>query len=132
MRPVFYLLLMGFLIASCTDDETLPEGDSRQLYTGTWSVNELSKINGNSAYPSNVALDGITDTISISNFYGLGNNVKCMAIVVGNSVTIPFQDVDNGILITGTGLRGSNGNFTLTYYTNDSGTRDTVNATYYR
>jgi len=132
MKSKVGLFLLMLFFAACTDEETLPEGDSRLLYTGDWLVNEQSKLNGNSAYPSTISSIGENDSISIGNFYGLGNSINCVAIVVGNSITIPFQDVDNGILVTGSGLRNTNGSFSITYYTNDSGSRDTVTATYKR
>ena len=136
MTRVNKLLLAGtfFCVAlttSCTDENSNPSNDDRDAFTGSWTCAETSKQFGNSTYAVTISSTGEIDSVSIKNFYQLGNGVSAIALVSGNSITIPFQDVSGGIEIHGTGLMNSNSNkIDFTYYADDAGVIDTVTATY--
>ena len=89
-----HLFLFAFimLIASCTKDtETTPatSADSDK-FVGSWLCNE------GSGTPFTIEISKVSSTeISIKNFYGLGTHGNAQCEVSGNSLTIPFQDVND-------------------------------------
>lgn len=122
-------LLAGItLAAGCTDNNTSPTGDDRDLFTGTWTCVEQSKLNGTTTFAINITKAGTGDNISIQNFYDLGSGYQATAFIAGNSITIPLQTI-SGISMQGTGIKTTASKIDLTYYANVSGARDTVTAT---
>lgn len=117
------------MFSSCTDNNTSPTGDDRDSFAGSWTCNEVSKQYGNATYPVTITKYGDYDSVTIKNFYQLGNSISALALVSGSSITIPYQDVSGGIKVTGTGIL-SNSKINLTYYATDAGVKDTITATY--
>ena len=120
---VFIFVVVSFV--SCTDETALSSGDSRDKFAGTWTCTEKSKIFLNSVYTVNISPIGDGDSVSIRNFYNLGNNFSGTGIVGGNAITIPFQSID-GATFQGSGLLINASKFELDYFTNDAGVKDTV------
>jgi hypothetical protein len=117
--------------SACTEDGSSPSGDDRSAFTGNWTCSEQSKLYGPASYPVVISLIGDNDSVTIKNFYQLGNAVTAIALISGGSMTIPFQDISGGIKVQGSGfLTNNNSKINLTYYTNDAGVKDTVTATY--
>jgi len=126
------LLIVGAcmtLFTACTDENSSPTGDDRDAFTGSWVCSEQSSANGTNTYSVSISKIGDEDSISINNFYGVTPTVTAIALVSGNSLTIPFQSLPGGYTATGTGIK-SNSKINLTYYVNFSGVKDTVTAVY--
>ena len=124
----FAALIMATLSA-CTETETgSPTGDDRDNFTGTWNCTENSTLYGSGSYTVNISKVGNFDSIEIKNFYQLGNSTKTIALISGNSITIPNQSV-TGITVYGTGIL-SNSKVNMTYYAIDGSLKDTVTSTY--
>lgn len=119
------LIFIVLSIVSCTDENPLSSGDDRDQFTGSWTCTEKSKIFGNSVYTVSISNIGDGDSVSIRNFYNLGNNFFGIGIVGGKAITIPFQSID-GTIVQGSGLLINSAKFELDYFTNDAGVKDTV------
>jgi hypothetical protein len=131
-RIIIALVVVSLaFFASCEDENTVSTGDDRSQFTGTWTCNEKSKVFGNSVYTVSISNIGDGDSVSIRNFYNLGNNFFGIGIVGGNAITIPFQSID-GTIVQGSGLRSNASKFELDYFTNDAGAKDTVEDTFTR
>lgn len=126
---LFAVAALVMFFASCTDEGTSPTGDDRDTFTGSWVCNEQSTLNGTPTYTVSISKVGDDDTVSIKNFYDISSSVSAIALVSGNSITIPFQTLPGGYTATGTGIK-SNTKINLTYYVSFSGVTDTVNAVY--
>lgn len=132
-KSLFGLLLFLIIavVTSCTEEDNSPSGDERSAFTGNWICAEQSKLYGTSSYPVTISLIGDNDSVTIKNFYQLGNNINAVALISGSALTLPFQDISNGIKIQGSGfLTNNDTKINLTYYTDDAGLKDTVTAVY--
>ncbi len=108
-----HLLLLTFitLIAACTkDNETSPSTltDDRDKFVGSWICDE-----GAGGTPFTIEIYKLSgDTINIKNFSGYGNDGNAQCVISGNSLTIPFQDIDDLPIVvnaSGTGLYSNTG-----------------------
>ncbi|MFM9009017.1 MAG: hypothetical protein ACKORE_10615 [Bacteroidota bacterium] len=119
---VFGSVLM-MLMSSCADEDFQdPNADPREKFLGaSW----LCKETIGSAAPQTFTIFftsyGISDTVRISNFSGYGNTAVAYALVSGNSLQIPQQQIGvTNIPVQGSGTfssQGGNERIDLTYLT---------------
>jgi hypothetical protein len=136
------LCSLAFNVTSCiTEDEAedleeqitddTDNGDNRNAFIGTWSVNETSKLIGSRTYTVTVEKDTeFPQRVNMYNFYALGTDsiVANVSSVYTNTITIPFQTL-LGNYIGGTGTLANN-KISFDYTVDDGNAIDTVKAVY--
>jgi len=134
---IFGLLLFAstFLLTSCEEDDLDGMfGDPVEKFLGNWNCMISGDINGDFG-PFTVHVVRNPDQSSevlIRNFDLQGSDVSARAIIAGNTITIPRQKIcDDTIEIQGSGSY-RNGEFTLTYKTNDGADEENVFARFYK
>lgn len=116
---ILILVLMLGMIGSCTDESSNPtptSTDDRDKLVGAWLCSE------GSGTPFTIEISKLgDDRINIKNFSNFGANSNARCEVAGNSITIPFQDVNDLSVTTsatGSGIyskTGSQEKITLNY-----------------
>ncbi len=105
------ILIIGIFIGamllwqSCTkEDSIIDDGDSRELFVGSWTVNDQCS---KQTYGSNITIDESNSIqVIISNYANLGKSAT--AIIAGNNIHVETQNVGNGYSVGGSGkLNGS-------------------------
>jgi hypothetical protein len=128
------LLSMAFLTSCEQDDLDGMFGDPVEKFLGKWNCMITGDINGDFG-PFTVDVLRNPDQSSevlIYNFDLQGSDVSARAIIAGNTITIPRQKIcDDTIQIQGSGSY-TNGEFTLTYKTNDGADEENVFARFYK
>jgi hypothetical protein len=130
---LFFIFLLSF--TSCVEEDLDGLfGDPVERFTGTWKCVENGDINGNFG-PFTVQIVRKSDNSSevlIKNFNYQGDAESARALIAGNTITIPRQKIcDNTIEIIGSGTY-RNGEFTMTYKTNDGADEENITARFYR
>lgn len=127
---------LSLFIFSCTpdkkDDPISPSTDSRDVFVGSWMCNENSKITGTTSYPVSIAKSTSNATeINISRFYDITNQ-SVRATVSGNSIVIPYQQLNvvSGFVKGSGTLSSSKTTLSLAYTTTVSANQDTCTAIY--
>ncbi|HNQ13409.1 MAG TPA: hypothetical protein PKH65_05445 [Bacteroidia bacterium] len=89
------LLVMIILgLSSCAEeDNPVPSADDRDKLVGTWTCKETVTGGPITFFEVNFQKQGSIDTMVMKNFNNLGNTTSTLCVVIGNSITIPFQNV---------------------------------------
>lgn len=108
------LLLLSFIISSCEDSITI---DDRDLFVGTYSIEQLSKsFDQTTFYEVSISKsDEYWSLVWIDNFYN--RDLRIYGLVNGDHLLIPTQDVD-GYILYGNSFYTEDGfkmNFTISY-----------------
>lgn len=140
MKKIHFLIfatIISFSVyfVSCNPDD--PDGspqpvtDPRDQYIGSWTCTEVSQLYpAQTPFTVGISLStGNSTQILISNFYHFGTTESAMAVVSGNTVTLPQQTVCN-MTIHGNGTLETASKITWNYYVNDAADIDSVSATY--
>ena len=127
-NKIIPFITLLFLIASCTDDDntpgTSPPTDERNRFTGTWLCTETGSP---TPFTITISLHGTEDSLYIDNFGGYGSSADALALVSGNSLTIPGQNISvTSIFVQGSGVLNSQGTQITMNYIADT---DTIAAT---
>jgi hypothetical protein len=109
-----YLTLAAMLFTSCAKDNDDDLTDARDKFTGSWTCKETDNTGASSTFTISFEKIGVADSMRITNFAQLGNNVKALALVNGNALSLPNQTLDNFNLTNGSG-NYSNQKITLSY-----------------
>lgn len=94
------LVISLFLLQSCTKEEGLFEdNDYRESFMGSWSAtDQCSK----QTYGVDIKLDdGNSIQVIIVNFANTGRSAE--AIIAGNNISVPRQDIGNDYIVSGDG-----------------------------
>ena len=134
----FILIIFVFIsfFISCNPDDTndtpQPTEDPRDKFTGSWTCNENSHLNGNSSFTVNITLNpNNSSQIYLANFYQTGTNQKIYGIVTNSSITIPDQAVGTFPSLKGSGtITNNNTKINCNYYVNDGSDIDTCTAVF--
>jgi hypothetical protein len=118
------LALAVVLLTSCAKKNDDDLTDARDQFTGNWTCKETDNTGASSSFTITFQKTGVADSMRITNFAQLGNNVSALVLINGNSLTFPNQTVDNFSLTNGTG-NYANQKITMTYkLDNDSYTAE--------
>jgi hypothetical protein len=121
------LITVSLIFTSCAKDEdTTPSGpgSDRDKFLGTWLCSETLQNGPTTVFTIKIESQGSEDTIRISNFNNLGSPYAAIALVSGNSMVIPAQQITQ-VDIAGSGLFNSQGKI-LMNYTADTDTLSAV------
>lgn len=144
MKQLFYFISLAgaLLVSSCASDKNddpnapAPTTDSRDKFVAYWNVSENSTTSTTpNSYVVNITKStSSTNSIIISNFYGL-TNYTVYATVSNNNITIPYQQLKDNTSSTigfakGSGTLTSATNISMNYTTTVSTSRDSCTATY--
>ncbi|RLC55282.1 MAG: hypothetical protein DRH89_07970 [Candidatus Cloacimonadota bacterium] len=105
LTTLFSVVFFTLLFIACTEDSDLvnPQ-DDRDLFLGTWNVNETCN---RGAYQITITKDPTNSSqVIINNFWLIGPNEKApYAIVAGSNIVIPQQNIYNNekTLVKGSG-----------------------------
>jgi len=131
------ILLMGIGLTSCEDLlSDLDGGDPRDKLIDTWKVEETigSKKSASEVYWVEIFKHPDDSTrVVIFNFYNVDADAE--AVLSGNSLTLPLQDIDGGFTISAIGqIQGSKANEIIWTYSVDdgSGVAESVKEVYTR
>lgn len=109
-RKHLLVFILMSVLAACTDDNseiTPGTEDARDKFTGSWLCDE------GSGTPFTIEISKLSgDEINIKNFSGYGEHGNAKCIVSGNSLTIPFQDINDLSIVvnaSGTGIYSKTG-----------------------
>ena len=95
LTTLFSVVFFTLLFIACTEDSDLvnPQ-DDRDLFLGTWNVNETCN---RGAYQITITKDPTNSSqVIINNFWLIGPNEKApYAIVAGSNIVIPQQNIYN-------------------------------------
>jgi len=125
------LFFSSLLLVSCVADETDDLVDARDQFLGNWNVSESCSKD---AYSVSITKDPSNSSqVLIQNFWNTGNCSNYpYAIVAGNSLFIPKQDIcDNAFEVDGNGSM-SKETITWDYSVNDGADLFNCVATYTR
>ncbi|MBL7929736.1 MAG: hypothetical protein JNL47_09755 [Bacteroidia bacterium] len=98
-----YLLVMALFITACAKENDDDLTDARDKFTGSWTCKETDNTGVSTSFSITFEKFGVADSMRITNFAQLGNNVKALVLVNGNALSFPNQTVDNFSLTNGTG-----------------------------
>ena len=134
MKKLIYIFFSFSILyfTSCkpdkTDDPLTPSSDDRDKYIGVWLCNETSQVSGNTSYTINISKSNSSSSeVLIDKFYDL--QAQARASVVGNNMTIPYQQLGSIGFAAGSGtLSGTGNTMSLKYTTNIGGNKDTCTA----
>ncbi len=131
------LLLFGFMFSfvSCTDED-LDDlfGDPVEKFLGTWRCEEEGSISGGGwNYQVVISRNHQNSAeILIQNFNLQGDSETARALITGNNMTIPRQQIcDDTIEIQGSGTF-SNGQVNFSYTTNTGATLESFTGRFYK
>lgn len=132
---LFFLLGSLISLSSCTDEDIDDLfGDPVEKFLGTWRCEEEGSISGG-GWNYQVIITRNPDNsaeILIQNFNLQGNSEKARALITGNTMTIPRQNIcDDTIEIQGNGTF-SNEEITFSYTTNDGATLESFTGRFYK
>lgn len=125
---IFFILMF----TACIDDSDLinPQ-DDRDLFLGTWNVNETCN---RGAYQVTITKDPTNSSqVIINNFWLIGSNEKApYAIVAGSNIVIPQQNIynDENTIVEGSGVLNKDNIIEWEYTVNDGADLYTCTATY--
>lgn len=108
------LALSVFLFSACAKENDDDLTDARDKFTGSWNCKETDNTGASTSFTITFEKTGVADSMRITNFAQLGNNVKALVLVNDNALSFPNQTLDNFSLTNGTG-NYSNQKITLTY-----------------
>ncbi len=119
-----YFAVSVLFLSSCAKDNDDDLTDARDKFTGSWTCKETDNTGASATFTITFVKAGVADSMRITNFAQLGNNVKALVLVNGNTLSFPDQSVDNFSLTNGTGNYSSQ-RITMTYkLDNDSYTAE--------
>ncbi len=99
-----YIFIALFLFSCIEGEDILNPQDDRDAFLGTWNVNENCK---RIPYQVTIIKDPTNSSqVIINNFWLIGQDEKApYAIVAGNSIVIPQQNIQNDekIIVKGSG-----------------------------
>ena len=126
------LILTGLGLSSCEDLLTdLDGGDPRDKLIDTWRVEETggSKKSAMEVYWVEIFKHpNDSSRVMIFNFYNVDADAE--AVLSGNSLSLPRQDLDGGFTISGSGqIQGSKANEIIWTYSVDDGSGVAENIT---
>lgn len=122
--PVKCLIVTALFFSSCAKENDDDLTDARDKFIGSWSCTETDNTGASSSFNITFEKAGVADSMRITNFAQLGNNVKALVLVNGNALSFPNQTVDNFSLTNGTG-NYANQKITMSYkLDNDSYTAE--------
>lgn len=132
---LFFLLGSLISLSSCTDEDIDDLfGDPVEKFLGTWRCEEEGSISGG-GWNYQVIITRNPDNsaeILIQNFNLQGNSEQARALITGNTMTIPRQNIcDDTIEIQGNGTF-SNEEITFSYTTNDGATLESFTGRFYK
>lgn len=134
---IFGLLVLVSMISFTSCEDENPDdmfGDPLEKFLGDWKCYETGDLQGPFG-PYDVKIVRNPDNSSevlIRNIYYLGMDVSARAIIAGNTITIPQQNIcDDTIGIRGSG-RFSDGEINISYKTDDGADEENVEARYYK
>ena len=126
LKRVFLLLLllMGIGFSSCEDLlNDLDGGDPRDKLIDTWKVEETtgSKKSASEVYWVEISKHpNDSSKVVIFNFYNVDADAE--AVLSGNTLSLPLQDLEGGFTISGKGeIQGSKANEIIWTYSVDDG-----------
>ncbi len=126
LKRVFLLviLLMGIGFTSCEDLlSDLDGGDPRDKLIDTWKVEETigsKKSTMEVYYVDFFKHPDDSSKVVITNFYNV--DAVAEAVLSGNSLSLPLQDLDGGFTLSGKGeIQGSKANEIIWTYSVDDG-----------
>jgi hypothetical protein len=134
-KNLLAIIILGAFISilySCnSNDSNATSSDPRENFIGTWTCNESSHLNGNSAFQVTISLNpNNSSQILLADFYHLGTSQKVYGVVANTNVTIPQQTV-SGFSIKGSGtITNNNTKINWNYYANNGADLDTCTAVY--
>lgn len=118
------MAVSALLFTSCAKENNDDLTDARDKFAGSWTCKETDNTGASTSFNITFEKTGVADSMRITNFAQLGNNVKALVLVNGNALSFPNQTVDNFSLTNGTG-NYSNQKITMTYkLDNDSYTAE--------
>lgn len=120
--PVVFASALMMLLTSCADEDFQdPNADPREKFLGAWVCKETIGSAAPQTFTIYFTSYGTTDTVRISNFSGYGNTAVAYALVSGNSLQIPQQQIGvTNIPVQGSGTfssQGGNERIDMTYLT---------------
>lgn len=124
-------MLVGvfFVLYSCEKNSTEdgPTTVDREKYLGDWQGSSDGNVNGPLNFNMTItASNSAPDQILMDNFDGIGEGLKIVASVDGNSITIPGAPLNivGSDTITGSGTYNSNHTLSFTFTVKDGQTTD--------
>ena len=116
--PFSGLLLLG----ACADEDFQDLGtDPRDKFLGAWICKEAIGTSAPQTFTIYFTSYGVSDTVRISNFSGYGNTAVAYALVSGNNLQIPQQQIGvTNIPVQGSGTfstQGGNERIDMNYLT---------------
>lgn len=118
------LTVSALLLTSCAKENDDDLTDARDKFTGSWTCKETDNSGVSTSFNITFEKIGVADSMRITNFAQLGNNVKALVLINGNALSFPNQTVDNFSLTNGSG-NYANQKITMTYkLDNDSYTAE--------
>jgi hypothetical protein len=131
----FSLCLVGglmaslFLVSCAKDEEEPPPSDPRDAFTGSWTCQENSRLNGASSFTLHVNKSSSNSAgLDIENFYNLGFNIKAFPTVSGSSFSASNQPLSNFTIISLSGNKTGTNTFSMNYIIRDGSQYDTCSA----
>lgn len=119
------------VLYSCEKNSTEdgPTTADREKFLGTWQGVSNGTVNGQLNWNMVItASNSAPDQILMDNFDGVGNGVKIIASVSGNSITIPGAPLNvisaTNDTITGSGSYNSNNTLSFNFTVKDGQTTD--------
>lgn len=104
-RLLSLVFITLFFIACTEDSDLINPQDDRDLFLGTWNVNETCN---RGAYQVTITKDPTNSSqVIINNFWLIGPNEKApYAIVAGSNIVIPQQNIynDEKTIVKGSGV----------------------------
>ena len=126
LKRVFLLvlLLMGIGLSSCEDLlSDLDGGDPRDKLMDTWRVEETTRSKKSASEVYYVEIfkhPNDSSKVVIFNFYNVDADAE--AVLSGNTLTLPLQDLEGGFTLSGKGeIQGSKANEIIWIYSVDDG-----------
>jgi hypothetical protein len=106
MKNIKFLILFAFLASSlfqsCEPDTTVPLGDVRDQYVGTWVVTETKLRSAKIAYEMIITKDNQNSAmVLIDNFGSTGSGVMTQAIATESTLTVQAQSPATGVTVSG-------------------------------
>ncbi len=118
------LTVSALLLTSCANENDDDLTDARDKFVGSWTCKETDSSGASTSFNITFEKIGVADSMRITNFAQLGNNVKALVLINGNALSFPNQTVDNFSLTSGSG-NYANQKITMTYkLDNDSYTAE--------
>jgi hypothetical protein len=102
-KYILLFSLLGGLITSCSKESKTETALNRSSLTGTWMVTESSK---KATYEVTILIDSANSNgVLIANFAGAGQNVKAVAFLTGNTLSLTNNELlSNEWIVNGSGM----------------------------